>query len=76
LRRYGKAFGRQETGLREVPQGRARQNETAAATERHGETWTPEEDRALLAKHAAGMHPCEIAAHPDHRRRTCRSKCV
>jgi hypothetical protein len=29
---------------------------------------TPEEERALLAKHAAGMSPAAIAAHPDHRR--------
>jgi hypothetical protein len=66
--RYEEAFGRRETALREAPQGRGRPEGTAAGQPRHGEAWTGEEDRALLAKHAARMSPDAIAAHADHRR--------
>jgi hypothetical protein len=68
MARYGETFGRRETAKREAGQGGTRQPGTAQAQERHGTAWTKEEGRALLAKHAAGMSPAEIAAHPDHRR--------
>ena len=68
MARYGETFGRRETAKREGAGEGTRRHGAAQAQERHGIAWTPEEDRALLAKHAAGMSPAEIAAHPDHRR--------
>jgi hypothetical protein len=68
MARYGETFGRRDTAKREGPEDRALRHEVAQAQERHGAAWTPEEDRTLLAKHAAGISPAEIAAHPDHRR--------